>query len=353
MTPHTARTHLLVMALMGGVVVFINTSSGDDPLRAQDRDLLTLLRTDHPNLLRGLDLRAPDWARLPVANLVALDLSGRDLRALRLSRRALKGVSLKGSHMEQAEFTCVAMNGVDLSGANLSQSRFDYTSCDKPMELQLNLNGANLSQAVIKGGSNERGKCATKLTIKGNLNGASFEGATMQCVALQNTTAVTAPSPSSPQYAGINFGGSDLNHLALQSGNFVFSDFYQAQVRHLTLYPKTAHLRYSNLAQLRCQNQAMGCELSLKDGSAAAPNQAAADQRLSLNVRGSQIISNLRPPASPSNWPALLCDPASGWRLAGSPATKAKPPAGSGFWILDHQGKGTLTCSQPPQEKAE
>lgn len=338
MTPATGRIHVLLIALLGGVVLFINASSSDNPLRAQDRDLFALLRADHPDLLRGLELRSPAWGPLPLARLAAMDLSGLDLRALRISGTALRDVKLKGSHLEQAAFHCVPMQNVDLSGANLREAHFDYSHCGASQLLQAEWNGADLSQANLQGGVLKNGECESHLTLKGNLNGVKFEKATLQCIKLINTAATTPAFPSSPQYAGINFVQSDINHLGLIEGDFVFSDFYRAQLSHLAFAPRRADLRFSTLAELRCPRNSNGCEIKL-DGE-RNPNP-----RLSLNVRGSQIISNLQLPNTTAAWPALLCDPASRFQAMG--ASSSAEGKGTGFWIVAGDG---ARCA-PPQSQ--
>lgn len=342
MTRQTSRTHLLLIGALAGVVMFINASSSDNPLRAQDRDLFALLSAENPKLLRGLDLLSPAWGSLLVGDLQTLDLSGQDLRSLRLSKRSLKHVNLRGSHLDQATFQCVPMTNVDLSGAELRQSRFHYSDCSPRVNpLKLQLNGADLSSAVLQGGQLKDNKCQSTLVIEGNLNGAKFEGASLQCVRLINTAAVVPRFPSSPQYAGINFVNSDVSHLELNSGDFVFSNFYRAKLRRLSLDPATADLRFSTLADLQCPKEL--CVFQLEPDSSAS-SEAAAETRLSLNVRGSRLISNLALAQATNQWPALLCDQDSQWRRSPSDATTPllELKGGVGFWI---QKGGVPTCS--------
>lgn len=336
--PHV---HLLAIALLGGVVLFINASSSDNPLRAQDRDLFTLMRADHPDLLRELDLRPPKWfdrwntkwQRLPLASLSALDLSGLDLRGLRLSYRPLQHVNLHGSHLEQAEFNCVPMKNVIFEGANLREAQFNYRFCKSAMELKVNLNGADLSRADLHGGRSHKGSCEKPLTIKGNLNGAKFEGATLRCVRLISTSTMTASSPSSPEYAGISFVQSDVEDLELKEGNFVFSNFSYAKLHSLSLDPQVADLRFTTLAHLNCKKDSSGCALLLKPGS--GQDDGLVRQRLSLDVRGSQIRSNLQLPNEITQWPALLCDRSSRWyALQKKNAPSNNSANGASFWIM-------------------
>lgn len=343
--PTRAPIHLLAMALLSSAVLFINADSSAPPLRTQDRDLFTFLRRDHPDLLRGLDLRPPAWHRFPQASLVAVDYSGLDLRGLRLSGRALQHVNLAGSHLETAEFTCVPMRNVSLSGAHLQGAHFDYNKCDSSqLTLTMDLNGADLTKAELRG-QKDGEKCKTPLEIRGNLNGARFQGATLDCVKLMNTSKAlhSSSSPSQPRYAGINFTESKSKDLTLTKGDFVFSNFWKAKLDLLQYNPREADLRFSTLESLTCPQD--GCRIQ-------TTAQPADEDKLSLNLRGSQINSNLPLPSTTTGWPALLCNQESQWNkqtetVAPKPQTSDSVPVdldrSPGFWIT----KGNTSTCEP------
>jgi len=364
MNTKTAFIHSLLMTLMAGVAVFVNATSNDDSLRAQDRDLFTLLRSDTPDVLRGLDLSSPEWLPFPSTDLLGIDLSGLDLRALRLSSRALTSVNLDGSHLEQAEFICARMTNVSFAGANLEEARLDYKNCNKygPMVLDVRLNGANLSKAWIEGGNRDpqNRNCSSYLTIQGNLNGARFEGATLECVVLKNTSTSSDLGPLQPSYSGISFVNGKVNGLVLQNGNFLFSDFYRSRLRLLTVGPE-ADLRFSTLADLSCPKDLKFCELFFEFASGPAANGQVSRKLFSLNVRGSSISSNLPLPSATNDWPALLCNQSSRWELipedgpneSNSPktsettsttTTEGKDDVPS-FWIMNAQTNKPPVCS--------
>jgi Pentapeptide repeats (8 copies) len=148
--------HLSLLGGLGGIVLLVNVASSERPLRSLDRDLFSWLRSDHPDLLRNLDWSSPLWR--PWLNLKAMDLSGQDMRGLRMTGNTLRDLNLKGSHLENAELTCVTMHNVDLAGAHLHEAKFDYRNCSSSSqpasgnspkggpisaEMKVNLNGAD------------------------------------------------------------------------------------------------------------------------------------------------------------------------------------------------------------------
>jgi hypothetical protein len=142
---------------------------------------------------------------------------------------------------------------------------------------------------------------------------------------------------SSPEYAGLQFGGARVAALKLESGDFNFSDFYRAHLRLLEFDPERVALRFTTLASLQgCER---GCRLM-----ESPPSQRFNGKRLSLNVRDSTIISNLllpaelppkpskpskQPPGSAQgiDWPALMCNSNSVWRLSSPSNQGAAKPA--------------------------
>jgi uncharacterized protein YjbI with pentapeptide repeats len=365
-TTTRACGHALALVLIGAVTVFINASSAERPLRRYDAALRPLLQTDNPYLLTGMDLRPGSMgAAMPLGQIQGQDLSGMDLRKAIFSGRGLRGVRLRGSHLAQADFSCVPLEAlddntrVDLSGADLRETRFDFSGCPTPLPpgrtacpqemklpgntspscftLEADLVGANLSGALLQGkprASREamaRGEsprvnpmvdpCERWLVIRGKLDGARFEQATLRCVALINRSASPkgAASPAAaaaaadgvrPAFAGIRFVQSDLDHLLLQGGNFLFSDFWKARVSHLMVNLSEANLRFSSLAQWDCPGKECVVQVIPAEEQAAA---AAARGLLALNVSGSRIRSNLPLASRAEHWPALLCDDGTTW----------------------------------------
>lgn len=381
MTTSRACGHALVLVLVGAVTVFINASSADRPLRRYDTALLPLLQTDNPYLLNGVDLRPEAMgAPLPLGQLRGQDLSGMDLRKALLSRRGLHSVRLRGAHLTQADFSCIPLEEVDLSGADLRETRFDFSACPPPLPARLtacpqemglpgsqpnscfildaDLVGANLGGALLQGKVRATGEesagpgndpCEQWLLIRGRLNGARFEQATLRCVALINrpTSLLQKSSPAGsevaggsrqpgpPAYAGIRFVRSDLDHLLLLSGNFRFSDFWQARGTHLAVNLAAAHLGFSSLAQWQCPSE--GCQLKVFPAGERARSLAEGDH-LSLNVSGSRIRSDLPLPVKAGTWPALLCDGGTVW-------TPLPPePTGSGAGVVGCLPGGTLVA---------
>ncbi|MCT0211967.1 MULTISPECIES: pentapeptide repeat-containing protein [unclassified Synechococcus] len=356
-----ACSHTLGLMLIGAVTIYINGSSVEQPLRGYDKALLPFLQKDNPYLLNGMDLSLEGMgAPLPLGQIRGEDLSGMDLRKAMFSHHGLHGLRLRGSHLSQANFSCVPLKNVDFSGADLHESRFDFSSCQSqlpPLDkkcpegikllggtsscfiLKADLVGANLSGALLQGKLSKwkvntkgeipktdpflQGKLSDKwkvntkgeipksnpceqwLVIQGKLDGARFERATLRCVALINQS----PSPKGAgrqAYAGISFIQTNLDHLLLESGNFLFSDFWQAQVSHLAVRLPAANLRFSSLAELQ-QCPTEGCLLEVIPAGPLASFYAIKN-RLSLNVMGSRIHSNLPLAASSSEWPALMCN---------------------------------------------
>lgn len=333
----TASPHVLMIAGLTCIVAFINASGLERPLGMLDRDLHASLRGDYPDLLRGLDLRQPE--RMPILNLSAMHLAGEDMRALSMSYNTLRDLDLRGSHLEASHFQCVSMDRVNLSGADLKGAKFDYANCGgdadpkhaKDYTLTINLNGADLSSAVLEGNQyvedGQKGECGRRLKIVGNLNGARFTGATLRCVILVNeekgdTISSKAKIYSLPRYAGINFVDSKGSTLYLQQGNFRFSDFYKANLDLMQFSPDRADLSFSTLAQLQCQNAPDGCRImQIEDGNFSASGASRSSQKLSLNLRGSRVTSNLPLPDS-RGWPAILCNQESVWQMAKPKASK-------------------------------
>lgn len=381
----STSSHLLLIAGLSSVVVFINASGSERSLRLLDRDLYTVLRGDHPDLLRNLDL---SWAQLtPIYNLSAMNLAGEDLRGLRMHGNRLNNLDLSGSHLEQAEFKCVSMKEVVLSGANLKEARFDYSDCPNKT-LRIDLNGADLSSAMLIGGTPTPGRdsepaCNKKLTIEGNLNGARFNNATLQCIVLINRPKPTAgngdatpdAAHSRPEYSGINFVNSNVNALTFKEGDFRFSDFYRAKLKLLAFDPKKTLLAFSTLANLQCTDDSQFCRLMQIDSAGERP-QPVSDQmpRLSLNLRGSSILSNLPLPVA-GQWPAYLCDKRTRWQAvaadtsllpsktitSGGMGTSAASPAAwqsqsasdqkdrnAWFFLIRGPATNSSTCSLPP-----
>lgn len=346
MTARRACGHALALALIGAVTVFINASSAERPLRRHDTALLPLLQTDNPYLLNGVDLRPEGMgAPFPLGQLRGQDLSGMDLRKALFSRRGLHGLRLRGTHLAQANFSCVPLTAVDLSGADMRETRFDFSDCPSPptaaacprgmelpwgdrppacFSLEADLVGANLGGALLQGklkpgagGELAKGEiprsdhCRHWLVIRGRLDGARFDGATLRCVALVNLS----PAPvdaGRPAYAGLRFVQSDLDRVLLQEGNFVFSDFWSARVSHLVVNLPAANLRFSSLAQWQCPSK--GCLLQVVQPG-ERPRPGAAEDPLSLNVSGSRIRSDLPLAAGAGQWPALLCNRDTGWTM--------------------------------------
>ena len=349
--------HLLVMAGLSSVVVFINASGFERPLRVLDRDLHTSMRSDFPDLLRSLDLRPP--LKIPILNLSFMNLAGEDMRGLRMANNSLRDLDLRGSHLEEAHFQCVRMDRVNLSGADLKDSRFDYASCSadgdsastKDYTLNVNLNGADLSSAVLEGKQHtegmQKGECQRILKIVGNLNGAQFKGATLRCVTLVNQAKrkINPSEQSAPRYAGINFVNSKASTLRLEQGSFRFSDFFSANLELLQFNPGKADLRFSTLAQLQCTTSPQGCQIMQtsqgdSSGVGTGVGKSSPPTKLSLNLRGSKVISNLPLPAS-LGWPALLCNRESAWRTP----TSTKPQQSNvnmGLWV---QKPNTIECA--------
>lgn len=366
MTTPRAFVHALVLVLGGAVTGFINASSADRPLRRYDTSLLPLLQADNPYVLNGVDLRPEAMgAPMPLGQLRGQDLSGMDLRKARFSPSGLHSVRLRGTHLAQADFSCIPLTTVDLSGADLRGARFDYSACPPsrparpaacPQEMDLtgsrranscfildvDLVGANLEGALLQGKVKASGgkhigtgndRCEQWLLIQGRLDGARFGQATLRCVALINRPPplLQAPSPpgsadgggsqrsAPPAYAGIRFVRSDLDHVLLLRGNFRFSDFWQARGTHLAVRLDAAQLGFSSLAQWQCPSG--GCQLRVFPTGERARSLAASD-RLALNVSGSQIRSDLPLPAEPNEWPALLCDSQTAWPWL--PTTQAR-----------------------------
>lgn len=366
MTTSRAFVHALVLVLGGAVTVYINASSADRPLRRHDTALLPLLQTDNPYVLNGVDLRPEAMgAPLPLGQLRGQDLSGMDLRKARFSRRGLHSVRLRGAHLTQADFSCVPLTRVDLSGADLRGARFDYSACppsrsarlaacpqemnptgsrpDSCFTLDADLVGANLEGALLQGKPKASGgnapsdandRCEQWLLIRGRLDGARFDQATLRCVALINKPPPPLQAANRagaedgggsrrappPPYAGIRFVRSDLDHLLLLRGNFRFSDFWQARGTHLAVRLDAAHLGFSSLAQWQCPSD--GCRLRVfPTGEQARP--LAASDRLSLNVSGSPIRSDLPLPDGPNEWPVLLCDSHTAWTWLPTPQARS------------------------------
>ncbi|MCT0198148.1 pentapeptide repeat-containing protein [Synechococcus sp. CS-1325] len=336
--------------LIGAVTIFINTSSAERPLRRYDKALLPLLQKDNPYLLNGVDLSFEGMgAPLPLGQIRREDLSGMDLRKAIFSRHGLHGLHLRGSHLAQANFSCVPLKNVDFSGADLRESRFDFSSCSPPLPpgnkecpkgikllggtsscftLEAHLVGANLSGALLQGKPSDKWKvndkgeipdpCELWLVIQGKLSGARFEQATLRCVALINQSP-SSKGEARPAYAGIRFMQSNLDHLLLESGNFLFSDFWQAQVSHLAVRLPDANLRFSSLAQWQCTSE--GCLLEVISADGQAHSHSITD-RLSLNVSGSNIRSNLLLAANSNEWPALICNDGTTWTSLPSYTTR-------------------------------
>jgi uncharacterized protein YjbI with pentapeptide repeats len=368
MTAKRACGHTLVLVLISAVAIYINVRSGDRPLlRRFDTALLPLLQADNPYLLNGIDLRPEGMgAPLPLGQLLGQDLSGMDLRKASFSPRGLRSVNLRGSHLVQANFSCVPLRAVDLSGADLREARLDFSGncsppptseCPKEMTsapgeptscvtLEIDLVGANLSNAILLGEVKTEKKdepCKRWLVIKGYLDGARFNQAKLSCVALINESP-TSPSFRPPAYAGISFVSSQIDHLWILSGNFIFSDFYKARVNHLRLLrPINMGFRFSSFEQLRCPSK--GCWLeaidsdTLNDNDTPKKSSKSKDHtdkdltevNLSLNVRGSRISSNLhlarKPKASEQwQWPALICNKKTVWKPKYDPPPPKDPP---------------------------
>lgn len=328
-----ATSHLLLLAGLGCLVLCINARGSERSLRGLDRDLFSLIRADYPDQLRNLDLTRGLWPKL---HLSAMNLAGEDLRGLRMSGNRLTDLDLRGSHLEQAEFRCVSMDNVDLSGAKLNEVKFDYAECagDGQAKLVIDLNGADLSAAELVGGElhlgNPQKTCKKMLMIKGNLNGAKFTEAMLQCVTLENASGDEKGkrqpgNPIPPLYAGINFIKTKVNALTLASGDFRFSDFYQANLQQLTFNPSLASLSFSSLADLQCPDEqpCMLSQVDKQDGKNVPGSRAKVLDGLSLNLRDSRIRSNLSLPSAPSGgWPALLCNKKTSW---GKPDPKFVP----------------------------
>lgn len=351
MTTKRACGHALVLMLIGAVAININGSSADRPLlRRFDTALLPLLQADNPYLLNGMDLRPEGMgAPLPLGQLLGQDLSGMDLRKASFSPRGLRSVNLRGSHLVQANFSCVPLEKVDLSGADLRETRFDFSgNCSPPptskcpeemtslpgklpycVTLEVDLVGANLSNAILLGSvktetNNE--PCERWLVIKGYLDGARFNQAKLRCVALINKSPTIDPYRP-PAYAGISFVSSQLEHLLILSGNFIFSDFYKARVNHLLLNQINMDFRFSSFVQLSCPSE--GCWLQVINTDPPKKFVKSKEINLSLNVSGSPILSNLRLAPKPvaqsdqRQWPALICNKETLWKVWKS---KESPP---------------------------
>lgn len=359
MTTQQVIGHISALVLAGAVTVFINSSSAERPLRRYDTALLPLLQTDNRYLFNGVDLDHEGVvAPMPFGMPRGQDLSGMDLRKAVFSPSGLIDLRLRGSHLAQAEFSCVPLNRVDLSGADLRETHFDFSKCECPASLQskftnlprdqrikeelectgpasvvlqVDLVGANLSGALLQGKvkpesvKTSEDPCEKWLVIKGRLNGARFEQAKLQCVALinLNSTAPNVVFQAPPEYAGIRFVQSNLNHVYLQSGNFMFSDFWQARVNDLRVNLKDAELRFSSLGGWQCPKNDY-CSMRFDH-----PGEAISKQ-LSLSVTGSRIRSNLPLPAQPkadqpNSWPALLCDEGTEWISLPEDSISSKP----------------------------
>lgn len=354
-----ATSHLLLLAGLGCLVLCINARGSEPSLRGLDRDLFSLIRADYPDQLRNLDLTRGLWPKL---HLSAMNLAGEDLRGLRMSGNRLSDLDLRGSHLEQAEFRCVSMDNVNLAGAKLNEVKFDYAECagDGRAKLVIDLNGADLSAAELVGGElhlgNPQKTCKKMLMIKGNLNGAKFTEAMLQCVTLENASGDEKgkrqqgnpihSTPIPPLYAGINFIKTKVNALTLASGDFRFSDFYQANLQQLTFNPSLASLSFSSLADLQCPD-AQPCMLSQvdkQDAKNVPGSRAKVLDGLSLNLRDSRIRSNLSLPSAsaPSRgWPALLCNKKTSW----SPYPKFDPGPDVVCGHPKTSGNGTIQSS--------
>lgn len=420
--------HVAPLLLLSLLAIFINGSSKEQPLRHYDDALLPLLKTNHPYLLKGMDLSYQGiGARWLPIRLEGQDLSGLDLRDVRLpSGPGLRRVSLRGAHLARADFSCVNLDEVDFAGADLSQTRFDYrpSNCKNqdrtkavppagcpialistPMtapkpctRLRIDLTGANLKEALLQGDENSSGQCSHWLVIEGGMAGARFEGATLRCVVLRNQSKTAEPSvfetmgntalgrqikpflqrfqmkdaAPSPQgsytanntaesYSGLSFQKSTLENVFLESGNFMFADFWKARLLKAfvslsrdTNQTGVTSLGYTSMAELDCPEN--GCKLWFitlpdeKGGSWTTFISKLMPSRLSLNVRNSHIISNLGPqrtfqePPSPDVLPILLCDHNTKWRVVDY---KSANSANSGT------GGQAKTESMPRQKCAE
>ncbi len=159
--------------------------------------------------------------------------------------------------------------------------------------------------------------CDRWLVIQGNLDGADFSDATLRCVVLINE--MPRPSskligavqhadngPTPPEYAGIKFVKSNLENVILLSGNFVFSDFWEARVVRMWVNLPSVDLSFSSLGKLQCSPK--GCEIMV-----LFPNNNFS--HLSLSARGSRIRSNMKLSNFTTNQPALLCDNQTEWMM--------------------------------------
>lgn len=359
--------HAVVLTLFGTLAIFINASSPDRPLGRQANALLPMIRENRPYLLKGLDL-SPEGigARLLPIRLQGQDLAGMDLREARFPSRGLRNIRLRGAHLARADFSCVALENVDFSGADLGNTLFDYSNCNHWQQthlcpqidgerlapcsiIQVDLKGTDLSGSLLQGRMNSKGShttpgpgqfCDHWLVINGDLQGARLKQATLRCVVLNNHTSPQPASPSQsspPAYAGISFVSSTLENVILNRGNFVFSDFWQARVVRMLVNLPFVDLLYSSMADLRCPPE--GCELWVP-----APASHKIDSRLSINVRGSRIRSNLVLGSSSSSWPALMCDGSTSWKPMGEKGAEAAstvtPPSircepSSGLLVLE------------------
>jgi uncharacterized protein YjbI with pentapeptide repeats len=199
-------------------------------------------------LLRAGEEGATRWRLLTRWSHAAVDLSGMDLRGLKLEGNYFFNIKLDGTDLRQAEFTRVSLycpvSGVRFDGAQLSECSFKGL-------IDCRLVDANLQNASFYHAALERTDFTGANLEEARLHGAQTSAVSFQRANLKRAwigeVRLVGANLAEADLTRANLTKSDLAGASLNHANLTEADLFQANLKGADL--RNACLRWAILAE--------------------------------------------------------------------------------------------------------
>ncbi len=234
--------------------------------------------------LTGVDLR---WMRLQEANLSGANLQGTDMKATNLRQANLQGADMRGANLSRANMEGTDLRGADLTGVqNLTLKQVFVTIYDKETKFPEGITFENIPKY-----NKDRLKSALGVKM---LEGAkargmilrwgNFEGVNMQWSSLQEAD-LTGANLSQTNLSAANLRGANLLDANLEKAILKNSSLQEANLTRANLHKADltgASLQGANLSGARLH------EAKFQSANLTGANLSEADLR-SVDLRGADL----------------------------------------------------------------
>jgi uncharacterized protein YjbI with pentapeptide repeats len=163
--------------------------------------------------------------RATIANLTALNLSGRDLRRADLSAASLVGADLRGARLDAADLRRARLEAVSLQEARMEGAELREARLERANLRDAHLMGTNLSSARLEGAELR----SARMTLS-DLGGARMEGADLRETQL-NGAYLRGSQLVRANLVFANLEGVNLRGARLDSVDLTLTDLGGAETR--------------------------------------------------------------------------------------------------------------------------